>query len=870
MNDFKIKFQGIRKLLSKATEYSNLSFLFKIALFICIVFLLGRTLYDKVFRCLWEFLSLQNTLSLKGVVICISLFIIRLGFCLSRKHVDKKHLFFFLTVTIVYIYYRFFFEYKSEDYSIILIYGELDSFLIFYISFLVGFFSGKIYNSKIWKKGHSPRKESNEKSNLDYVPILLDEPINDTKDDLFRYAGLARSLAHTIRINSFDKSYCIGINAPWGKGKSSFLNLLRNELLEDAGILVVNFNPRASVNVNSIQSDFLSTLASSLSLYHTGMKSNMKDYIEDLNILADNTPWMKMLGLVRIKDATDSREKLQEGISTIGKKMVIMIDDLDRLMTDEIMEIFKLITKNAAFKNTIFITTYDKDYINGIFKNSLYIPQKHHFSDKYFNMEIDLPDCNKKILSNFLLNELVKMANKGYLTACNEQRLQHAFNKFSTYAERYLLSLRDVKRFLNTFCASYIPIQDEVYFEDYIILALIRFSNSELYENLKKLCCFESTGYSHKNIYILKSEKEFDYKGYYDVLCELFPEKRNSKLDDLNSKGLKHIYWKRSFNTYFYNLEYSSLHHSDVKALLKSNIKDSDIRKLAYNWKERGIYVDIKDFLLSIEDYQSTQDQQKAFLKICMICYRYTKEREVFFLASRAMYYYLWEDIKKKYNFTTQKEYKQYVSDILRSEDDINATSFFLHHLLLYQLSENRIEAKDCVFTDNELKKLCMDRLRKGLEYFKVDKISASDVLYLVLGCLNDADPIESGNDGYDIMLEAKDKLTCSIVEYPIKYLTHVVSHISVGANKIKFIVNEDYPFNAIFKMDEMKKVICSIDTHHDSKLDAICNFWLQYLDCCIAQKNISPTISFNGVASKLNKYDYKQYNLVFEGEDIQ
>lgn len=119
-------------------------------------------------------------------------------------------------------------------------------------------------------------------------------------------------------------------------------------------------------------------------------------------------------------------------------------------------------------------------------------------------------------------------------------------------------------------------------------------------------------------------------------------------------------------------------------------------------------------------------------------------------------------------------------------------------------------------------------------------------------------------------MLEAKDKLTCSIVEYPIKYLTHVVSHISVGANKIKFIVNEDYPFNAIFKMDEMKKVICSIDTHHDSKLDAICNFWLQYLDCCIAQKNISPTISVNGVASKLNKYDYKQYNLVFEGEDIQ
>ncbi len=216
----------------------------------------------------------------------------------------------------------------------------------------------------------------------------------------------------------------------------------------------------------------LSVLATALSPYHTGMKSTIKDYMADINVLANDTPWMKLLGVFHVKDATESRKKLQEGIDAINKKIIIVIDDLDRLMTDEIMEIFKLITKNAAFKNTIFITTYDKDYINGMFINSLYIPQKQHFSDKYFNMEIDLPDSNKKILSNFLLNELVKMANKGYLTACNEQRLQHGFNKFSTYAERYLLSLRDVKRFLNTFCASYIPIQDEVYFEDYIITSV--------------------------------------------------------------------------------------------------------------------------------------------------------------------------------------------------------------------------------------------------------------------------------------------------------------------------------------------------------------------------------------------------------------
>lgn len=149
-----------------------------------------------------------------------------------------------------------------------------------------------------------------------------------------------------------------------------------------------------------------------------------------------------------------------------------------------------------------------------------------------------------------------------------------------------------------------------------------------------------------------------------------------------------------------------------------------------------------------------------------------------------------------------------------------SANSFFLHHLLFYQLSENRIKAEDCVFTDDELKKLCLDRLENGLEYFKADKISASDVLYLVLACLNDADPNDSGCDGYDIMPEALDKLKSSIKENPQKYLSHVISHVTVGANKIKFTVKKDYPFRDIFSIDELKNVISSIDTHQDGSLE--------------------------------------------------
>lgn len=868
------KVKGIYRKLKKWLKViwlkDNLLCLYEIIMIGCLVFLLGDTLYQKVFKSLWEYFSLQNSMSLKCTIIGIATYCLYQGHKFSQKYIDKKHVVTFAAMLIVYIYYKFFFKYGSDDYPMILVFGNMDSFAVLYVVFVAGLFSGWAWNHHRKRKNSVSQTSNKQDSAKGCIPIYLDEPITESRDDLFKYTGLAKRLAYTIDKKTFDKSYSIGITSPWGAGKSSFLNLLRKELSHIQDTLVVDFNARASANVSCIQSDFLSVLATALSPYHTGMKSTIKDYMADINVLANDTPWMKLLGLFHVKDATESRKKLQEGIDAINKKIIIVIDDLDRLMTDEILEVFKLITKNAAFKNTIFITTYDKEYINGMLEQNLCIPQKQRFSDKYFNMEIDLPEANGKIRSAYLLEELIKQTNDGLLQSCSEQNLRQVFLTVSKYAERYLPTLRDVKRFLNTFCASYFPIQDEVFLKDYIILSLIRYARKNVYYGLKRLIYFEDTGIEYRNIYILQSKDGIGFEEDYDALCELFPQKQNGNLAKLNQKGQKHIYWKRSFNAYFYNLEYTNLHHVDVKELLKPDVKDAAIRKLSDSWSKRGIEVDIKDFLLSIEDYQNTRAQVKAFLKLCMICYRYTKEREVFFLASRAMYYYRWEDIKKKYNFTAQDEYKKYVSDILRSEDDINATSFFLHHLLLYQLSENRIDAKDCVFTDNELKKLCMDRLGKGLEYFKVDKISASDVLYLVLACLNDADPIESGNDGYDIMPEALDKLKNSIKENPQKYLSHVISHVTVGANKIKFIVKNDFPFRDIFSIDQMTRVISSIDTHHDSSLETTCNFWLQYLEYCKAQKKTSPTISFKGNVSKLREYDCAQYNLVFEGEDIQ
>lgn len=847
----------------------NISNFFQIFLIPCVVSLLGKTLYENVFKTLWKFLELEDNLTLHISIVLFSVLGTYWGTCAAQKVLDIYHKKLVWLVIVVYLYYRFFFIYGCDDYCPIHVWKDMDGFAIFGLSVVLGFFGMKIWKliRKYILKKCSDKKQIVESEPI--IPIYVDEPIRSSKEDLFHYSKLAKSLAYTIQSKPFLHSYSIGIRSPWGAGKTSFLNLLKKELTVIDDIVVVEFNARASANVECIQGDFLSLLASTLAPFHTGMKSVVQDYMSDLNLLVADTPWAKLLGLLHIKDASNSRKKLQDGIIATRKKIVVMIDDLDRLTCSEILEVLKLITKNAAFRNTVFLTTYDKAYVNSVLEKSMCFSNKQNFSDKYFNMEIDLPKSNDSFRSSFLLNEFIKLGKEKYLTACTEQDFRECFMSANRYIEHYLLTLRDVKRFLNTFCASYIPIQNEVYFFDYLLLSLLKYAKKDVYDDIKELNILQDVaGIVKKNVYVLKEAHKLDGIEA-EVVSRLFPEQSSNRIAVLNEKGQKHICWKRSFNAYFYNLEYTSLHQEDLNKLLKGGVTDYEIRQLSYNWKQRKIEVDIKDFLVKIEDSQKDKSQLKAYLRLCMICYRYTLEKDIFFVAARYLYYYSWKEKNEKFKFQTKEKYKKYIEEILESSSDINAPSVFLHQILFYQLSENQIKAEDCVFTDKELQKISLERLEEGLDELKEKIITGSDVLYLTLSCVEDADPSDSGSYGFTIIPEAKKMLEQSMRENPNEYLFNVITHKKANGNRIQFYMNEDYPFSKILTANELEEIINKLNVENDDNLLLVSNFWSEYLQYCVAQNTWSPIVSFTGNIEKLKEYDFRQYNLVMEGDVI-
>lgn len=77
----------------------------------------------------------------------------------------------------------------------------------------------------------------------DSVPNQPDNPLQNVDEDQLGRAAFARYLAKRIEVASTDSgAYAIHLYGPWGSGKSSILNFLRSELINNGKWLVVEFN----------------------------------------------------------------------------------------------------------------------------------------------------------------------------------------------------------------------------------------------------------------------------------------------------------------------------------------------------------------------------------------------------------------------------------------------------------------------------------------------------------------------------------------------------------------------------------------------------------------------------------------------------
>ncbi|KAA6332489.1 hypothetical protein EZS27_019014, partial [termite gut metagenome] len=185
----------------------------------------------------------------------------------------------------VYIYFQYRF-YKNEYTSL----PNIIEYEIGYSDIIVGLLSIflfaciYVYFTPLIAYINTSFISSQTNNNLNFK-FLSDIPINDTKSDILGFKENANTLAKYIEtIETINNSFSIGLTAPWGAGKTSYLNLLANSL-NKGKFIVIKFNPRHSKHIENIQEDFFNELFSVLKKYDKRLSSSFTNYLKAISVI---------------------------------------------------------------------------------------------------------------------------------------------------------------------------------------------------------------------------------------------------------------------------------------------------------------------------------------------------------------------------------------------------------------------------------------------------------------------------------------------------------------------------------------------------------------------------------------------------------
>jgi predicted KAP-like P-loop ATPase len=191
-----------------------------------------------------------------------------------------------------------------------------------------------------------------------------DSPISNPAEDLLGRVVVARDLAIQIRNLDASDGFVLAVHGPWGSGKTSLVNLVKHALEPDAQAAIVDFNPWMFSGAEQLVEAFFTELSAQLKLKEgrlgsiAGEVEAYGELLSPLSILPFVGSWIDRVrgagGAIkkfqerRRESITARRARLASKLRELERPILVIIDDIDRLHTDEVRDIFKLVRLTAS------------------------------------------------------------------------------------------------------------------------------------------------------------------------------------------------------------------------------------------------------------------------------------------------------------------------------------------------------------------------------------------------------------------------------------------------------------------------------------------------------------------------------------------
>jgi predicted KAP-like P-loop ATPase len=394
-----------------------------------------------------------------------------------------------------------------------------------------------------------------------------DQPIDSVKDDLLSRSSFAASLADAILAYTKKNSIVTALYGEWGSGKSSVINMAlehlahaSKQLPKEQKPIVIRFNPWNYSDQNQLLTQFFRELSVALKRKDYGADATKAgeqlevyaEFFKPLALIPDPTGLATLFsiagyqvvkevghaatkwGELKSKNLSEIRKRLDGLLENQQRKILIVIDDIDRLSSAETRQIFQLVKMLGDFPNTVYLLAFDR----GVVIKALQKVQEglgEEYLEKIVQIPFELPVISKQEVEGLLLSQLDEL-----IVDIPEDKWDKTYwgNIYHSGLRHFFGNIRDVTRFTNSLRFAFSMVKDEVNPIDFLAITALQVFDAAVYAGIRDnkdvfSGIFEG-GYRGRDAVIAQARKRcdeilqrtvtIDQEQLKDLLRRIFPK----------------------------------------------------------------------------------------------------------------------------------------------------------------------------------------------------------------------------------------------------------------------------------------------------------------------------------------------------------
>lgn len=351
------------------------------------------------------------------------------------------------------------------------------------------------------------------------LPNLLmkyqtDAPLVIESEDKFSRYPFAERIGSVIAERKDPSCIVVGLYGAWGEGKTSVLNFVTCSLESNPNVICVKFNPWRFGNEDELLLGFFNIIAHALDVKLVTRGEQSKKVFADLlpaltSIVGSDEAGKFVRSFINIPGLEDFREKVEYELRKHQKRVLILVDDIDRLDKEEIYALFRLVKLTANFEYLAYIMAFDPDIVSAALQERYGLASESSgqlFLEKIIQVPLQLPH-----VSNEKLRDMCFAGVEEALRLASVQVTENQLGRFaSIFDETFTASLdtpRKAKIYSNSLSFVLPILIGEVNPVDLMLIEAVKVFFPELYKFIRdNQTLFE--GYFQNNVSYKNSNHE--------------------------------------------------------------------------------------------------------------------------------------------------------------------------------------------------------------------------------------------------------------------------------------------------------------------------------------------------------------------------